>query len=351
MKSSLRRKKMANNKTEVIGVDLGAGTAKIASVGRNGSLKSEINIVKTDEDPEIFMEDLGNAIKKLMNNNVKAIGLGIPSWDGQNEVIQHSPNMPTYEGLSVSNILRDKFPKIKVFADNDANVAADGERIFGTWAKGTLVAFTLGSGIGGGVILYIKELDRYIKWQGDTFKGAELGHVSIPVPSGRQSRLCGCGHIDCMEAHASATSIRDEGSKLVLSALSHGKRSLILDKIKKDENIKSKLLSGEPQELVRYIEPLHVNLAAQDGDEIALMLEEQTAQALAYGIRNVAQIFDPAVIVLAGAMRRWDRMVQTAIFIYNHLLGVVPAIKVGVSRLENAGIVGSAALAFGSLDN
>jgi len=96
---------------------------------------------------------------------------------------------------------------------------------------------------------------------------------------------------------------------------------------------------------------LHVNLAAQDGDVIAMMLEDQTAQALAYGIRNVAQIFDPAVIVLAGAMRRWDSMVKRAEHIYNEILGVVPAVKIGVSELENAGIVGSAALAFGSLDN
>ncbi len=342
---------MSDNITEVIGVDLGAGTAKIARVGSDGSLKSGIEVVKTVEDPKVFMQDLASTTKKLLNENVKAVGLGIPSWDGQKEIIQHSPNMPTYEGLAVGKILEGSLTGMEVFADNDANVAADGERVFGNWDKGTLVAFTLGSGIGGGVILYIREIDRYVKWRGDTYKGAELGHVSIPVPSGRQSRLCGCGHIDCMEAHASATAIRDEGTKIVLSALAHGKRSLILDKIKEDENIKDRLLSGEPQELVRYIEPLHVNLAAQDGDVIAMMLEDQTAQALAYGIRNVAQIFDPAVIVLAGAMRRWDRMVKRAEHIYNEILGVVPAVKIGVSELENAGIVGSAALAFGSLDN
>jgi glucokinase len=341
---------MTNKMTEVIGVDLGAGTTKIAKVGYDGKLKSGIEIVKTVDDPKEFMQNLKNAVKTLLDANVKAVGLGIPSWDGQNEVIQHSPNMPTYEGLSVSKQLQDEFKEIKVVADNDANVAADGERLFGDWAKGTLVAFTLGSGIGGGVILYIKEMDRYIKWQGDTYKGAELGHVSIPVPSNRQSRLCGCGHIDCMEAHTSATAVRDEGTKMVLFALSRGRRSLILDKIKEDENIRPKLLSGEPQELVRYIEPLHVNLAAQDGDEIALMLEEQTAQALAYGIRNVAQIFDPAIIVLAGAMRKWERMVQRAEAIYKNLLGVVPTIEIGVSKLDNAGIVGSAALAFESLN-
>lgn len=341
---------MSNNGYEVIGVDLGAGTTKIARVGTDGQLKSNIQVIETVKEPLEFMKNLKSAIDGLMNENVKAIGLGIPSWDGQNEMIQHSPNMPTYEGLAISKELRKHFDNLVIVADNDANVAADGERRFGNWPKGTLIAFTLGSGIGGGVILYIKELDRYIKWQGDTYKGAELGHVSIPRPDGRESRLCGCGNIDCMEAHASATAIRDEGAKMVLNALARGKKSLILDKIKNDSKIKPKLLTGEPLELVNYIEPLHVNLAAKDGDEIALKLEEQTAQALAYGIRNVAQIFDPVIIVLAGAMRNWDHMIQKAKNIYENLLGVVPTIPVGVSQLENAGIIGSAALAFEALD-
>ncbi len=341
---------MSKNGNEVIGVDLGAGTTKIARVGDDGQLKSSIKVIETVKDPSEFMKNLKSAISDLLNENVKAIGLGIPSWDGQNEMIHHSPNMPTYEGLSVSKELKKHFDNLVIVADNDANVAADGERRFGNWPKGTLVAFTLGSGIGGGVILYIKELDRYIKWQGDTYKGAELGHVSIPRPDGRESRLCGCGNIDCMEAHASATAVRDEGARMVLNTLARGKRSLILDKIKNDDNVKPKLLTGEPLELVKYIEPLHVNLAAMEGDEIALKLEEQTAQALAYGIRNVAQIFDPVIIVLAGAMRNWDCMIQKAKSIYENLLGVVPAIPVGISQLDNAGIIGSAALAFESLE-
>ena len=333
---------------QVIGIDLGAGTTKLARVGSDGKLKSDIKVVETVEDPKEFMKNVKATINELINDKVKAVGLGIPSWDGLNEVIQHSPNMPTYEGVSVSGELRDEFKNLKVIADNDANVAADGERRFGNWKKGTLIVYTLGSGIGGGVILCIK--DRYIKWQGDTFKGAELGHVSIPVPSGRTSRLCGCGHIDCFEAHASATAVRDESAKMAMMALAHGKKSLIFDKIKSDEDVKHKLLSGEPQELVKYIEPLHVNLAAKDGDEIALQIEDQTAQALAYGLRNAAQIFDPAIIVLTGAMRKWDRMVQKAEDIYKNLLGVVPTVEIGVSELDNAGIVGSAAMAFDAIE-
>jgi glucokinase len=333
---------------QVIGIDLGATTTKLAIVGSDGKLKSDIKVVETVDDPKEFMKNVKATINELINDKVKAIGLGIPSWDGLNEVIQSSPNMRSYEGVSVSGELQDEFKNLKVIADNDANVAADGERRFGNWKKGTLIVYTLGSGIGGGVILCIK--DRYIKWQGDTFKGAELGHVSIPVPSGRKSRLCGCGHIDCFEAHASATAVRDESAKMAMMALAHGKKSLIFDKIRSDQNVKHKLLSGEPQELVNYIEPLHVNLAAKDGDEIALQIEDQTSQALAYGLRNAAQIFDPAIIVLTGAMRKWDSMVQKAENIYKNLLGVVPTVEIGVSELENAGIVGSAAMAFDAIE-
>jgi len=339
-------KRMSVKEIEVIGIDLGAGTTKIARVGNDGKLRSDIRVVETVKDPSVFMSDLKLNISQLINEKVKAIGIGIPSWDGQNEVIQHSPNMPTYEGLAVRKELQDHFTNIIVAADNDANVAADGERRFGDWQNGTLVAYTLGSGIGGGVIIYIK--GKYFKWQGDTFKGAELGHVSIPLPADRESRICGCGNIDCMEAHASATAVRDEGAKMALAALSRGKKSLIFEKIKNDENIKPKLITGEPLELVKYIEPIHVNLAAKDGDEIAIKLEDQTAQALAYGIRNVAQIFDPAIIVLAGAMRNWKSMIEKAKLTYKELLGVVPTTPVGISKLDNAGIVGSAALAYES---
>lgn len=340
---------MAGINDKVIGVDLGATTTKLAVVSASGQLKSEIKVVDTVEDPKEFMKNLKATIKELLDSNVKAIGLGIPSWDGERQVIGHSPNMPKYEGLAVGKLLEKEFKGLKVIVDNDANVAADGERQFGGWDDGTIVVYTLGTGIGGGVILFLKEQKRCVKWQGDKFRGAELGHVSIPVPSGRGSRFCGCGHIDCLEAHASATAVREEGKKMVLMALARGKRSLILDKVKADESLKSKLITGEPKELVEYIEPLHVNQSAQEGDEIAIQLEDQTAQALAYGLRNAAQIFDPSVIVLVGAMRKWENMVRKAEFIYKNLLGVVPAVKIGISKLENSGILGSAGMAFDAL--
>ena len=337
---------MPDEQIEVIGVDLGAGETKLARVGIDGKLSSEIQIVKTVDDPVEFMADLKSVLEELVDEKVAAVGLGIPSWDGQNEVIQHSPNMPNYEGLAVGKELQKHFEDLKIATDNDANVAADGERRFGGWSEGTLVVYTLGSGIGGGVILHLKEMDRYFKWQGDTYKGAELGHVTIPCPVGRETRFCGCGHANCLEAHAAATAVRDEGARMVLSALSRGEESLILKKIKVDEQVKPRLLSGDSQELVKYIQPLHVNLAARDGDMVAIELENQTAQALAYGIRNVAQIFDPAVVVLAGAMRNWSGMVEKAERIYKNMLGVVPTVPVGISQLDNAGIVGSAAMAF-----
>ncbi|MFC1714927.1 ROK family protein [Candidatus Poribacteria bacterium] len=340
---------MVDDQVEVIGVDLGATETKIARVGTDGKLRSDIQIVKTVDNPVEYMTDLESVLGGLADDKVKAIGLGIPSWDGQNEVIQHSPNMPNYEGLAVGDQLQKHFKDLKVIVDNDANVAADGERRFGDWPEGTLVVYTLGSGIGGGVILHLKELDRYFKWQGDTYKGAELGHVTIPRPAGSEIRFCGCGHADCLEAHASATAIRDAGAKMILAALYRGEESLILKKIAEDEKVKPKLLSGDAQELVKYIEPLHVNLAAQDGDGVAIKLEVQVAQALAYGIRNVVQIFDPAVVVLTGAMRNWKNMVKDAEEMYQTMLAVVPAAPVGISQLDNAGIVGSAAMAFDAL--
>ena len=135
--------------------------------------------------------------------------------------------------------------------------------------------------------------------------------------------------------------------KVVVSIFDKGMNHC--EKIGEDEKVKPKLLSGESQELVNYIEPLHVNLAARDGDEVAMEIEEQSAQALAYGIRNVTQVFDPAIVVLAGAMRNWKGMVEKAESIYQKMLEVVPAVPVGISQLDNAGIVGSAAMAFEAL--
>ncbi len=149
---------MPYEQIEVIGVDLGAGETKIARVDTDGKLKSEIQIVKTVDDPVEYIANLKSVLGELADEKVSAIGLGIPSWDGQNEVIQHSPNMPNYEGLAVGRELQTHFKDLKIATDNDANVAADGERRFGDWPEGTLIVFTLGSGIGGGVILYLKEV-------------------------------------------------------------------------------------------------------------------------------------------------------------------------------------------------
>ena len=294
-----------------VGVDIGATTVKLGMVTSSGKIihqkEMETNALSG---PAQFIKRLTSAIKKLIEegrlkeSQFKGIGIGCPSWDGYNEIIGEAHNLPGFKGLAVGKII-EKELGLPTFVDNDANAAADGERIFGGWgdAADNLVIYTLGTGVGGGVIHTHPKAGIPTKITGHKLRGAELGHITIALPPGRRSRKCSCGHPDCLEAHASATAVRNIAREKVRKMLEEGNKTKIIDMIEKDPALQNlQIQSKSDEEKLEYIEAKHVSLAADKGDELALKIEDETAHALAEGIRNAVQAFDPAIVIIAGKM-------------------------------------------------
>ena len=183
-----------------IGVDLGGTNIAIGLCDEN------LNIVDKGSTPtlakrdsELIIKDMANLALTIVERNgltpadIEYVGIAAPgSVDPDNGVIEYSNNIQM-SNFPIVNIFKKYFPTERVYVANDANAAALGEALAGA-AKGapTSMMITLGTGVGGGIIL-----DGKIFAGGVNFGGAELGHTVI-VAGGRQ---CSCGRRGCFEAY------------------------------------------------------------------------------------------------------------------------------------------------------
>ncbi len=203
---------------------------------------------------------------------IAAIGVATPgTMDIHAGIILDPPNLKPWQNVPVRDHIHGVF-KVPTAFQNDANAAACGEAWVGAGRNTrSLVLFTLGTGIGGGVVLDGQVLT------GAHSHGAELGHVKIEMT---QPRRCGCGRWGCLEAYASAISV----VKRAQEALA------------RDGGVSS--LHREREELsARAI----FDHAAQ-GDGLAAQIVEETAYYLAVGATNAMHSFDPDMVVYGGGM-------------------------------------------------
>ena len=185
-----------------IGVDLGGTNLRAAAVSSDGKIQQKIS-GSTDlkDGRDAVIGDIVDSIKKLREScgpELKGVGIGVPGFILMDKgVIVGSNNMPGFDGFPV----RDEIEKLlgtRIFLENDANAAALGEKWIGAGRDvDNLVLLTLGTGIGGGIIVDGRVLHGALGMAG------ELGHMTV-VPSGNP---CGCGNQGCLEKHASATAI------------------------------------------------------------------------------------------------------------------------------------------------
>jgi glucokinase len=206
---------------------------------------------------------------------VSAIGVATPGlMDIPAGIILDPPNLKPWKNVPVRQFIQDRFQKPTAF-QNDANAAAFGE----FWAGAghhvkSMVFYTLGTGVGGGIILG----DTII--EGQHSHGAELGHIKIEITNPRQ---CGCGRWGCLEAYASATSVVNR----TLEALEEARTLSSLSQVVQE---KKELTSR------------HIFDAAAAGDSLADKIVEDTAFYLAVGATNVMHTIDPDMVVYGGGM-------------------------------------------------
>ncbi|MDI6889816.1 MAG: ROK family protein [Thermodesulfovibrionales bacterium] len=302
------------NKKYAIGIDLGGTNLRVALVTRDGE------IIRKMKEPtsEKILDSIFRIAGSLFSDEIAGIGLGVAGLvDREGGRIVISPNLPAVEGINLVNEMREKF-RVPVFIENDANAAALGEKWIGAGKEfSNLVLFTLGTGIGGGIIQDKKLLNV----------AAEIGHMTINT----DGEKCFCGNYGCLESYASARAML---SKLV-SALEKGRESILKE-----------LCGGNFYKLTAE----DIYRAALGGDSLARETLREAGRYLGIGIANIINVMSPEAIILAGGLTgAWDIYIQEAIKeaskrAFKELFGAVEIIPSLLG--EDAGIIGSAGLVF-----
>ena len=254
-------------------------------------------------------------------DDVSAVGLGSPGPAKYSKgIIEAATNFPTFRNTPLRQMLSDRLGGKTIVFENDANVACFGEFVAGAGKDvEDMVFFTLGTGIGGGII----NKGKLLAGAGDNAN--ELGHIIIH-PDGRK---CNCGQKGCVEAYASATNT----AKRAAEAVEAGEKSSLKKALVEKGEITCK--------------DVYEHLKA--GDKLAKKITDETAEALAILCINVLHTTEPARIVFAGGMIAAGNVLLNRIKDYfnEHIWHLKKeAVEICFATLgEDAGIIGAAALA------
>jgi glucokinase len=261
-----------------VGLDVGGTTMKAGVVDDAGRILASANLpTEAYRGQEFGLERMCETIRLAVTTagvamaNIAAIGVATPgTMDIPAGIILDPPNLKPWQNVPVRRHIQGVFAKPTAF-QNDANAAALGEFWIGA-GQGThsMVLYTLGTGVGGGIVIGNRVLE------GEHSHGAELGHMKIEMTKPRQ---CGCGRWGCLEAYASATAV----VKRTQEALAAGSPSTLA-------NLTTELTARAVFE------------AAMAQDALADKMVEETAYYLAVGTTNMLHTVDPDMVVFGGGM-------------------------------------------------
>ena len=307
----------------VFAVDLGGTHLRVALVDDNGRILEQTKQETPKGDSaEVVVAALVNAARNWdrYKQAVVAASIMVPgAVDADKAVVLQAPNLPSLVNYALKTELQKRLGW-PVFLENDANAAAVGEMWLGA-ARGCrdVVSVTLGTGVGGGVILDGK------LWRGSHGSAGEIGHTTVDPFSGLK---CKCGNTGCLELFASATAI----VRMTKESLSSFPES----------RLKSCELTAEK-----------VYEAGRAGDELALAVFKRFGMYLGIGLANLINLIDPQIIVIAGgAVNGWDLFAEEMYRQVEERAFRTTAQQVKIARAEcgdNAGLLGAARLARGSL--
>jgi glucokinase len=312
-----------------IGVDLGGTNLKSGVISNRGAVVDrDLRPLGRKKDRRGVWEVIHAAIAELLNRadskgqRVAHIGIGSPGTVNyeSGKVEGFSPNLPFWAGVNLKQEVRRLLPRYRVYADNDANVMALAEHRFGAGVGfDDLLCITLGTGVGGGLIL-----DGKVHRGGRYFAG-EFGHMPIEY----RGRRCACGARGCVEAYASVPALLRETRSLL-----RGRgRSLLRNWLRDD----SKKLNSEL-----------VMEAFKRGDRLAAEAVDRLVQALAAGIVGVVNLLDLEAIVVGGGLadsgETFIREIRSAVR-ERGMDSNIRRLKIRRAKLGNrAGFIGAALL-------
>jgi glucokinase len=318
----------------LVGVDLGGTTTKIAFISFYGeivhkweiptdtSLNGKNIIVDIAKSIDHHLDELGETKAKL-----KGVGMGAPGpVDMDNGIIYEAVNLGWEKNTPLKDLLEVE-TGLPCVIDNDANCAALGEmwKGAGNGAK-DIVAVTLGTGVGGGVIA-----------NGDIVHGSkgaagEIGHITVMPEGGFQ---CNCGKTGCLETVASATGV----VRLALQALENSEEASVL---------RSGLQTGGALSAKEIFD------SAREGDALAVSIVDKLAFYLGLAIANLGNALNPDKIVLGGGVSKAGEVLLNPVdkyFLSFAFPTVASSTSISIAKLGNdAGVIGGAWLVKNKLD-
>jgi len=318
------------NKPFLIGIDLGGTNLKTALLDLDGRILEKI-VVDTGESKDIVLKQIVNTIKNIINktgkkeSEITGIGIGTPGLvDSEKGIVRGLTNIKGFENVHMKEYVESALD-IPAFIDNDVNIMAYGELKCGAGRNArNIVCLTLGTGVGGGIII-----DGKI-YRGSSLSAGEIGHIPVNVDGPK----CICSGRACLESYIG----RDRIIKRTIGKLTQKKESII-----------PKLVAGD----LEKITPKIVYEAAEKGDMLAIEIWRETAQYLATALTGIINFLDPEVIVIGGGIANAGKylfeplrdMIKKRVF-----PSLAEKIKIVRAQLgEEAGIIGSAMLAKDSI--
>ena len=267
-----------------IGIDLGGTNIAAAVVGNDFKIVKKMSVpTGAERDAALIMDDMAALCRNVCTEagidfaEIEAIGIASPGVANHTDgVIEYSCNLP-FRKYPICAELSARLGVDNIHVENDANAAAWGEAVAGA-AKGSndSVMITLGTGVGGGVIIGGKV------FSGFNYAGTELGHVVISVGG----RPCNCGRRGCWEAYSSATALIKMTSEKIEECKESGRYTLMTEMVEKKGKVSGRTAFQ----------------AMREGDAAASEVVDTYITYLASGLASMINIFQPEVLSIGGGV-------------------------------------------------
>ncbi|MEO7999021.1 MAG: ROK family protein [Gemmatimonadaceae bacterium] len=271
----------------IIGVDLGGTNIVVGAMSSDGTRQYAMHSTPTpprsagssESVVARMVEMVEQTITETLSetgakrSDILGVGIGAPGpLDRENGIVVIAPNLG-WHNLPLRSLISDAV-NLPCTLDNDANCATYGEWWIGA-ARGArnVVGITIGTGIGGGLIIDGK------LYHGSSDVAGEIGHMTID----QTGRRCGCGNYGCLEAYTSGPNIAERAREALRSG---------------DESVLPSMVGGDLEKITAAT----VYEAAHKGDPVAREVVRDTARFLGTGLANLLNVFNPDVVVVAGGV-------------------------------------------------
>jgi glucokinase len=309
-----------------LGVDLGGTSIKLGIISNLGAIVTKNSIPSFAElGPDEVILQIKKGIGQILSRReakIKGIGIGAPGViNTEKGTVEYPPNFPGWEIIKLGKIIQKEFG-FKTYVENDANAAAIGEYIFGAGKKyNSFIMITLGTGVGGGVIVNKKI------FRGDYGAAGELGHMSIDYNGPK----CKCGSIGCIEAYVGNNYLKQR----VIKELQDNPDSKILE-----------LVNSE----VDLITPRIIQEAMEAGDKYAESVVMNMGIQIGAVCTSVSNLLDISTFIIGGGVSGFGKPLFNKIqetIVDRVFIPAKKRVKVLPAKLKNdAGIKGASALVF-----